>query len=219
MKNRIHRMIDLPAFMGVCLILKFVVYYYLIKWSASSFLYVLISIVLTMGLYFALAKTRWKRKVIIFSLIYLGLSIFMFADVMYFNYYNQTVSIEQFWQLKNVAKVPQSFVATIIPISIFILLDIPVVIHHFMSHCKKIAIQYSPMGSYKMIRAVAVVLLFVVVATNPFGNARLAKVAGEEFFLNHVNDVIVNTIGKLTDEEVEAEEVMKMIAEIGRAHV
>ena len=50
-----------------------------------------------------------KRKSLIFLLVYTMLSLVMFADTMYFNYYNQTVSIRQLWQAKAVTAVPQSF--------------------------------------------------------------------------------------------------------------
>jgi hypothetical protein len=49
----------------------------------------------------------------------------MFADTMYYNYYNQTVSIRQLWQAKSVAAVPNSFIATLIPASFLLFVDIP----------------------------------------------------------------------------------------------
>ena len=56
---------------------------------------------------------------------------------MYYNYYHQTVSIKQLWQLKNVSSVPESVVATLIPASIFLLIDIPL----YMCYLKELKIR------------------------------------------------------------------------------
>ena len=58
----------------------------------------------------------------------------MFADTMYYNYYNQTVSIRQLWQAKAVAAVPMSFLTTLIPASFLLFLDIPFVYRYFKKY-------------------------------------------------------------------------------------
>ncbi len=219
-KGTISKLFDSLAVMWICLVLKFVVYYYLIDWTIYSLLYILISLAITRGLYESMSKKKWKRKVMLFSVIYLTLSIFMFADVMYFNYYNQTVSIEQLWQVKNVAKVPQSFVATIIPSSIFILLDIPFVIHHFKRKSGDIYIEGKETNNatnnkkFNLSYKFAIILgAFFLAVTNPMKSPILAKMTCDEFFVNHTNDVLVNTVGKLMERDLEHKEVTQLIDE------
>ncbi|MDE6635801.1 MAG: hypothetical protein K2K09_04245, partial [Lachnospiraceae bacterium] len=182
--KRIKELFDITALMVVFMAVKFIVYYYLIEWSVFSLVYTLISIAITLGLYYSLVRSRIKHKRLVFGLLYIGLSIFMFADVMYFNYYNQTVSIEQFWQLSNVAKVPESFVATLIPLSIFILLDIPVVLHKFGNMVKNCDNNYVVKPMVRVVRITAVILFRLVAAVNSFGIPGLAKITGDEFIIN-----------------------------------
>lgn len=209
--KRIKELFDITALMVVFMAVKFIVYYYLIEWSVFSFVYTLISIAITLGLYYSLVRSRIKHKRFVFGFLYIGLSIFMFADVMYFNYYNQTVSIEQFWQLSNVAKVPESFVATLIPLSIFILFDIPVVLHKFGNMVKNCDNNYVVKPKVRVMRITAVILFIIVAAINSFGSPGLAKITGDEFFINHVSDIFENTVGRLVNEDLEKDEVLRII--------
>ena len=123
--------------LALLLILKVVVYYCLIDVNILDNFLVLASALLFWGLFIGLTKSRFKYKFPVFFVIYAFFSIIMFADTMYFNYYNQTVSIQQVYQVSNVAKVPSSFVATLIPASFFILWDIPFAIYYFRKESKR----------------------------------------------------------------------------------
>ena len=90
-KSYLKKMLETRSTMAVCILLKYVVYYYLIEWSKFSCVYVIISTLITYGLYYSISKSKIKHKRLLFGIMYIGFSIFMFADVMYFNYYNQTV--------------------------------------------------------------------------------------------------------------------------------
>lgn len=209
--NGIKKIFDIKAVMVVFMTVKFIVYYYLIEWSVFSFVYTIISIAITLGLYYSLGNSSMKHKKFIFGIIYIGFSIFMFADVMYFNYYNQTVSIEQFWQLGNVAKVPESFVATLIPLSVFILFDIPLVLYKFGRMAKNGAHNDEVKPHAGTVRVVAVIVLLLIAAVNPLKSPGIAKITRDEFFINHVNDIIVNTIGKLANEDLSKDEVLRIV--------
>lgn len=202
---------DITALMVIFMTIKFIVYYYLIEWSTYSLVYTLISIAITLGLYYSIAGSKIKHKMLLFSLLYIGFSIFMFADVMYFNYYNQTVSIQQFWQLGNVAKVPESFVATLIPLSVFIVLDIPMALYQFRNYAKGIRTENRVKVKGNTVRVVATIVFLFVVAVNPFKIAGLARITGDEFFLSHTNDIVVNTIGRLMNTDMEEQEVLQII--------
>lgn len=211
MGERIKKIIDLPVILGICLMIKFVVYYYLTGWSILSVVYLVISMAFTMGLYMCLARSKSKHKVLIFSIVYLALSIFMFADVMYFNYYNQTVSIAQLWQVKNVAKVPKSFVATFIPLSIFLLLDIPFVLYSFKQKTIECTSRINRKRRNHIVRTAVSIIAVLVVIINPAKSESIAKVTCDEFFMNHVCDVFNNTVGVLAKHLLPEDEVLDMI--------
>lgn len=205
------------------LIVKLLVYYYLIDWTIYSLLYMIISACIILSIFRGFTGILRKHKAVIFSVFYIGISILMFADVMYFNYYNQTVSIAQLWQIKNVAKVPQSFAATFIPASIFLLLDIPITINCFKKHIKKDVsensdsdIQSSRLGRYKSnryryVKYLAGIIIFVFIAVNPVDSVVIANTTGEEFFINHVGDIYVNTVGRLAKKEIDRKDVISII--------
>lgn len=197
--------------MLIFLIVKLLVYYYLIDWTIYSLLYTVISIGIIISIFRYFAGVSNKHKTIIFSIVYIGMSILMFADVMYFNYYNQTVSVAQLWQLKNVAKVPQSFVATIIPVSIFILLDIPVIINCFKKYRSKNVSHIKNNRKYRYVRGIIIAAVFIFIAVNPADSVLIAKATGEEFFVNHVGDIYDNTFGRLTNRDIDEKEVISII--------
>lgn len=200
------------------LIVKLLVYYYLIDWTIYSLLYVIISTVIILGIFRYFTGISRRHKAVIFSIIYIGISILMFADVMYFNYYNQTVSVAQLWQIKNVAKVPQSFVATFIPASVFIFLDIPFVINYFKRHGEngvkkhKInTVHIKKDRKHRYVRYIFITVIFIFIAVNPANSIVIANMTGEEFFVNHTADIYDNTVGRLSKKDIDEKEVISII--------
>lgn len=200
------------------LIVKLLVYYYLIDWTIYSLLYVIISTVIILGIFRYFTGISRRHKAVIFSIIYIGISILMFADVMYFNYYNQTVSVAQLWQIKNVAKVPQSFVATFIPASVFIFLDIPFVINYFKRHGEngvkkhKInTVHINKNRKHRYVRYIVITVIFIFIAVNPANSIVIANMTGEEFFVNHTADIYDNTVGRLSKKDIDEKEVISII--------
>ena len=118
MLEKTKKIIQVPYMLLVFLLLKVVTYYFLI--DVNPFLHPILlgTILIFWFLFLGLSESNLKHKYAIFLIVYIGLSLLMFADSMYFNYYNQTVSVRQIYQVSNVAKVPQSFIATLIPTSI-----------------------------------------------------------------------------------------------------
>ncbi|BCJ96467.1 sulfatase [Anaerocolumna cellulosilytica] len=193
--------------------LKLMVYYHLISVNVKDIIFVVVSIV-AMGLIFiCFSRSRWKRKKGFFLIIYSLLSLLMFADSMYYNYYNQTVSIKQLWQAANVAAVPDSFVATLIPASFLLYLDIPFVYYYF----KKLVKEENRGWSFKkeikyLVAGLCGIFAFLVI--NPFGSVTIDKVNSVEFFTSHVNDIYNAIADSIVVEEVSADEVLDTVQEV-----
>ena len=64
-KSYLKKMLETRSTMAVCILLKYVVYYYLIEWSKFSCVYVIISTLITYGLYYSISKSKiklsWKQ--------------------------------------------------------------------------------------------------------------------------------------------------------------
>lgn len=61
-KSYLKKILETRSTMAVCILLKYVVYYYLIEWSKFSCVYVIISTLITYGLYYSISKSEIKHK-------------------------------------------------------------------------------------------------------------------------------------------------------------
>ena len=197
----------------VILFIKIVTYYCLIGVNVLHNILVLGTIATLAGLFFLLGESKVKRKKEIFILAYSFFSVIMFADTMYYNYYNQTVSVAQIWQVSNVAKVPSSFVATLIPASFLIILDIPFIYYYFRKIAMEDKAEKYKTNIFKKFRLtkwmIPVIILFL--AINPVDSMFVKKINSVEFFSNHIRDIIDVYSAKINAKEVPVHEVLKVV--------
>lgn len=200
------------------LLIKLITYYILIDIEIVDFYNTIITFALFLCLFLALASSELKHKRLIFLVLYTGFAILMFADSMYYNYYHQTVSIKQLWQIKNVASVPESLVATLIPSSVFLLIDIPIVyyVFHKLTNNEESVASSVVNRQTSVIKITASILgfLILVAVVNPFDSVLLTKINSLEFFTSHINDVYVALTEDLISEKISAEEVLEVVEEI-----
>lgn len=202
-----------PYFIGILFALKMLVYYTLIEVNRMEVIMIIISLAVWGTIFVCFTRCGLKRKSKrgIFLLIYCLFSLVMFADTMYYNYYNQTVSIRQLWQAKSVTAVPDSFFATLIPASFLLFIDIPFVYHNFKKYSEKFNQLVFPFRNklkYVVYVITAVILTMVV---NPFHSAAVARVSSMEFFTNHVGDIYETISENIAPEEMEEEEIMNVL--------
>lgn len=188
--EKIRKIVQVPYMLLAFLLLKVVTYYILI--DVNPFLHPLLlgTIFIFWIIFSHLSESKWKHKYAIFMIIYVGLSFLMFADSMYFNYYNQTVSVRQIYQVSNVAKVPQSFIATLIPASIFLIWDIPFASYYF----RRKALEEKYAGIFTnfqkgVIEGILAAFILVCVI-NPGGTTFLTKINSVGFMTNHIKDIV-----------------------------
>ena len=202
-----------PNMIYMILLIKIVTYYCLIGVNVLQNVLVLGTIVTLAGLFFILGESNVKRKKAIFFVAYTFFSVIMFADTMYYNYYNQTVSVAQIWQVSNVAKVPSSFVATLIPASFLLILDIPLIYYYFRKITIKDNTEESKVNFFEKYRMVKwlfpVVILFL--AVNPMDSVLVKKINSVEFFSNHIRDIIDVYSEKIYAKEVPEHEILKQV--------
>jgi lipoteichoic acid synthase len=213
--EKIKEIIKSPYMILLFFAIKLVVYYQLINVDVSDIIFILVSVTALGLIFLSFIRSRLKRKNIIFLVVYSLLSLLMFADTMYYNYYNQTVSIKQLWQAANVAAVPESFVATLIPASFLLFADIPFIYYYFK---KLLKLDGNRTGwSFKRelkYLAISFVGLFLLLVVNPFDSKTIDKVNSVEFFSNHVNDIYNAIADNIVTEEVPEEQVLDTVKEV-----
>ncbi len=203
-----------PYFIIVLFILKMMLYYSLIEVRSMEAVFIILSLAVFSTIYICFGRSKLKSKRFIFLTVYFLLSLLMFADSMYYNYYNQTVSVRQLWQAKSVTAVPNSFIATLIPASFLLFVDIPFAYISFKKYATKENIQkWLPWRKFKYVLYVLTTLIITLIA-NPFHSAAFEKVNSMEFFTNHVNDVYETISENLAPDSMDEQEVLAVLNEV-----
>lgn len=213
--HHLKKILQSPYMILLLFAVKLMIYYSLIDVDLKDITFIILSVT-AMGIIFVLfSRSKLKRKKGLFLIVYSLLSLLMFADSMYYNYYNQTVSIKQLWQAANVAAVPDSFVATLIPASFLLYLDIPFVYYYFKKHIKEDPSKNSWSFKKEIKYIVAgICAIFALLVVNPMDSVAIDKVNSVEFFTNHVNDVYNALTENIVTEEVPAEEVLDKVENV-----
>lgn len=211
--DKFRKLLASPNMIIPFIVLKVVTYYCLIDVNVFTNFWVLGSIIVLSLLFYHMSKSSFKHKYVIFAVVYSFFSIIMFADTMYYNYYNQTVSVQQIYQVSNVAKVPSSFVATLIPASFFIVWDIPFVLYYFKKKSGQWENDRQEDHNAKKRKIVNLISAFLILflAVNPFGNTLVTKINSVGFFSNHIRDIVEVASSAVTDDFWEPEQVLDVV--------
>ncbi len=212
--KKLKEIIASPYLIAALFVGKMAVYYSLIKVNQMEIVMIVLSLVLWAALFICFGRSGLKRKRGIFLVVYFLLSLLMFADTMYYNYYNQTVSIRQLWQAKSVTAVPKSFIATMIPASFLLFLDIPFAYHSFKKYASRDILQ--KIYPWRKLKYIVYVLTAVIITliVNPFHSAAIERVNSMEFFTSHVTDIYETISDNLDQEEMKQEEILEVLEQV-----
>lgn len=177
---------------------KMFVYYIAVDipiFSSLSYWVTLVFFGLTMYLYYY-STVRTQR---ILRFVYAIFSIVLFIDVIYYNYFNQLVSVNQIWQIKNIKGTEDSVKSAIPLMSVVILADLPVLWLIYRKFRSRIDEDASKRISLKKKRWVATGLIvsIIIIALNPLRLASIAKLNSTEAVTVHVKDAVESTLGKV----------------------
>lgn len=177
---------------------KMFVYYIAVDipiFSSLSYWVTLVFFGLTMYLYYY-STVRTQR---ILRFVYAIFSIVLFIDVIYYNYFNQLVSVNQIWQIKNIKGTEDSVKSAIPLMSVVILADLPVLWLIYRKFRSRIDDDASKRISLKKKRWVATGLIvsIIIIALNPLRLASIAKLNSTEAVTVHVKDAVESTLGKV----------------------
>ena len=212
--KKMKEIIASPYFVTFLFVFKMAVYYSLIDVKRMEIVMIVLSLIVWAAIYICFGRSGLKRKTGIFLTVYFLLSLLMFADTMYYNYYNQTVSVRQLWQAKSVTAVPKSFIATMIPASFLLFLDIPFAYYSFKKYATKGFLQ--KIYPWRRLKYVLYILttMIITLIVNPFHSAAIERVNSMEFFTSHVTDIYETISDKLDQEEMKQEEILEVLEEV-----
>lgn len=200
-----------PYFIAILFVLKMMIYYSLIRVTSMEIILIVVSLIVWSTIFILFARSAIKKKRFAFLVVYFLFSLLMFADTMYYNYYNQTVSVKQLWQAKSVAAVPKSFLATLIPTSFLLFVDIPFAYLSFKKNATREFIQkHIPWKRFKLALYVFTVIFAMVIA-NPFHTAAFERVSSQEFFTNHINDVYETISQNIVKNQMSEEQIIQVL--------
>ena len=209
------KILQSPYMILLLFTIKLIVYYGLIDANILDSIIIIVSIIALGIIFIGFSRIKFKHKKGLFLIVYSLVSVLMFADSMYYNYYNQTVSIKQLWQAKNVAAVPDSFIATLIPASFLLFLDIPFVYYYFKKHIDDTSTKNSWSFKKEMkYLIVGLCAIFGLLVVNPLDSVAIDKVNSVEFFTNHVNDIYNAVTDNIATEKIPADKVLEVVEEV-----
>ncbi|MBP1753607.1 MAG: hypothetical protein H6Q59_5 [Firmicutes bacterium] len=212
--KKLKSIIASPYFITFLFVFKMAVYYSLINVNRMEIVMIVLSLIVWAAIFTCFGRSGIKGKRGIFLTVYFLLSLLMFADTMYYNYYNQTVSIRQLWQAKSVTAVPQSFLATMIPASFLLFLDIPFAYYSFRKYTsKEILKKIYPWRKLKYVLYLLTAIILTLMV-NPFHSAAIERVNSMEFFTSHVTDIYETISENLDQEQMKEDEILEVLDEV-----
>ncbi len=212
--KKIKKAIESPYFIIFLFLMKMMIYYILIESNPLEIILLIISLAVWAIIFVLFGRSGLKRKRGVFLLVYILLSLLMFADTMYYNYYSQTVSIRQLWQTQAIAAVPMSFIATLIPASFLLFLDIPFVYSFFKKYAENLPkYKRSFRTSYKVLLS-AFTIIMITLVINPFQSEAVARVNSVEFFTSHVNDIYEVISEDISSGKMDEEEIFEVLNKV-----
>ena len=212
--KKLKEVLTSPYFIAFLFVFKMMLYYSLIEVNQMQIVLIILSLIVWATLYTTFGRIAWKRKRFVFLTVYFLFSLLMFADTMYYNYYNQTVSVRQLWQAKSVTAVPNSFIATLIPASFLLFVDIPFAYISFKKHAtKENILKILPWRKFKYVLYSLTAVIITLIA-NPFHTAAFERVNSMEFFTNHVNDVCQTISDNFTAGNMDQNKILEVLNEV-----
>lgn len=202
----------------VVLLIKVSAFYLATDMTGIRFLNAILTFMffLLIGLMFSLSYK--KGTTVIFGILYTLISILMFADSMYFSYFNQLPSILQLAQVNSMIVVDSdTFAVTLPPINLLLVIDIPFIIWYFTKLNKRIGkarfnhyhriLQYSFFG---------LTFLILIGVLNPLNVDALKIMNKSELVTYHLRDIYDNVIATDGEYISSQEDLDELFADIGK---
>ncbi len=195
------------------IIFKTILYTNLIKVDDNRVIIVLLTSLITLSLIYAILSLKTNKKYFVVFLFYTVFSIILFANAVYFSYFNTLLSINVLSQARQLNTVKNSIKHLLDFSKIILLLDIPFV-YYYLNKKEKVFKGKGALKSedYKNIfKTSSVFVLSILIYL--FGIGELKSVINQEFYSHQAVDFynIVKSDRKSLAEEQTIEDGLKQI--------
>ncbi|MDF2820805.1 MAG: hypothetical protein K0R15_1246 [Clostridiales bacterium] len=193
------------------MIIKIIAFYLMVGINPVSGLLGIFTIAILLCVFYALIMGKTTKSTVVFAVIYTFITFWMFADTVYYGYFNEFTSVNQLWQMNNLVVVNDSFKFVMPPISIVFFLDIPFVVYIFQKIRKTKIIQVNKRKGV-VLMSIAFVLPLIL-AILPININMVTRNQKTEFFTYHFKDAIDNLFLVGKPKEKSAKETVAIIDE------
>ncbi|GMQ57906.1 LTA synthase family protein [Vallitalea sediminicola] len=197
------------------LLTKITCFYLLIGFNKSSIIIGSITFLFFVVIFISYLFSNSKHCNRSFLIVYSLLTLLMFADCLYYSYFNQLPSVNQVAQMNNLIVVDESIKFTTPPISILLFLDIPIYYIYFKKKREQItgndAIKFKP---YKKVLTSLLLGLMLLMSWNPMNADAIKAVSNTEFLTYHINDIYTKVFGYKDNQVKSNETVDKVLNEL-----
>ncbi len=166
-------------------------------------------------------RGRKKCGVGLFFVIYIIITIVMFADAAYSSYFGKYISVNQIFQLASLTEIATDgnvLGAALNPLCLLTLVDMPLVLWLFARNKDKLpAFLEKRVWIRHLIHWVIygiTICCFVYYGWNVTNERYVQKVNHIEFFTYHTNDIIVNVGGRIHRQSVDESQILEEMEEI-----
>lgn len=200
--------------MVAILLAKIVCFYLLIGFQKSSIIIGAITFVFFVVIFIAYLFSNSKHCNRSFLIVYSLLTLLMFADCLYYSYFNQLPSVNQVAQMNNLIVVDESIKFTTPPISILLFLDIPIYYIYFKRKRELVTGNVTNFKPYKRIITSLLVAIMLLMSWNPMNVDAIKAVSNTEFLTYHINDIYTKVFGYKDNDIKSNEDVDKVLDEL-----
>ncbi|MBC7087818.1 MAG: hypothetical protein H5T96_04910 [Tissierellales bacterium] len=146
------------------IIFKTIIYTDLIKVNNNRVIIVLLTSLITLSFIYVILSLKTNKKYLLVFLFYTVFSIILFANAMYFSYFNRLISLDVFKQVGLVGDVKESIQELISFKKLALLLDIPIIgIYLWLLKKKKISYKVFKISENRAKKLIKTSVLMVVI--------------------------------------------------------
>jgi len=177
--------------LSILLILKIILFMYITNIQYNRPIILLVSILISLFLFTLIYFSNLKKKQTWAFVFYNTVSIIMFADIMYYSFFNSLPSIKMLKQLNQVAAVGDSVAGLLSFRNLLFLLDIPFLMKY--SKWKKGKIKEENKEYNKYIKwgvPLGIALVFTILFSYITNNDLLIPVSNQEIYTYHIRDIV-----------------------------
>jgi len=207
--NGLKKILVLLIALAALMSLKWHFYYEMVQMSEGSLLTVILTVMMTLWIFFALERAGKHKGAWIFVVIYTVISVVFLVDVVYFKQFNARATVKILQNIGFVGDVGESILAILSPKHFVALIDLPLwILLTALLHKQgeRFSIRWRLLV---ILPAIMGVLFSVPQLRIPYTE----KIGAREFFTFHVEDLISSVSGKMLNLQTDQLEILSKVGQ------